>query len=137
MTDNIVDILHQAGIKPSQQRIKIAEYLLMSDRHPSAEDVFHELKKTLPTLSLATVYNTLHILAEKGLVRALATNQPRIRYDFESGKHGHFVCEQCARIYDFALVPTNAHPELEGFQVNSEDVVLRGICNACLHDKHQ
>lgn len=135
MTVNTIERLTRAGIKPSYQRVKILEYLLADDRHPTAEQVHLDLKDRIPTLSKATVYNTLHAFVDKGLIRALSTDKQGTRYDFATDGHGHFVCLVCDRIYDFPHQKICHDDLLQGFDIHSEEVVLKGICEDCSHKK--
>ncbi|MDI9613658.1 MAG: Fur family transcriptional regulator [Acidobacteriota bacterium] len=132
MTDPLIEQLEQNGLKPSYQRVRILGYLLEDESHSTAEDVYQALKQEIPTLALATVYNTLNAFAEKGIIRTLATGRFGTRYDFASDPHAHFICTECRRIYDFHPTFSCDTPELDGFLVQSEDIVLKGICKDCL-----
>ena len=126
-----VEQLTKSGIKPSYQRVKILEYLMQEKTHPTADQMYHQLKSRIPTLSKATVYNTLHAFAKHGLIRAVTTNQLGTRYDFVTNNHGHFLCLECDRIFDFPKEAICQNSELEGFTIYSEEVVLKGICRDC------
>jgi Fe2+ or Zn2+ uptake regulation protein len=134
---SVVSELENAGIKPSYQRVRIFEYMQMNRTHPTADQVFLDLKDAIPTLAKATVYNTLHALAEKGLIRELSTVQPSTRYDYAAEDHGHFTCRICNRIYDFPYDFDSRHSALSGFVVESQEIVQKGICQACLKKAQQ
>lgn len=70
--------------------------------HPTAEQIFFELKKTEPKIVLATVYNNLNTLTEKGLIRKIAMDGEADRYD-KTTKHDHLVCKTCGKLADFAF----------------------------------
>ena len=78
---SVSDILLQAGIHPSAQRVAIGEFVLNTDTHPSAEQVLIETQKRLPRVSVATIYNTLHLLVEHGLLRTLEISSGHTVYD--------------------------------------------------------
>jgi Fe2+ or Zn2+ uptake regulation protein len=77
----------------------VAEYVLATDAHPSADQVLAAVRKRLPMLSRATVYNTLHLLAQKGLLRELVLAPGRVVYDPKLDQHHHFIEEGSGRIH--------------------------------------
>ncbi len=127
----IVDRLETSGINASFQRVKILEYLMKQKAHPTAEEVHQALHQEVPTLSKATVYNTLNLLSEKGLVKTLMSLNTTTRYDAILDQHGHFVCIQCGIIYDFSFAHCGRNLNLEGFQIQSEELLLKGVCKHC------
>jgi Fe2+ or Zn2+ uptake regulation protein len=120
--------LEDAGIQPSAQRLAVAAYVLATDDHPSADQVWEVAKKALPVLSRATVYNTLNLFVEKGLLRELILSEGKVVFDPNVGKHHHFIDEASGRIHDVpwdALEVAGADA-LPGFRVREYQVVLRG-----------
>jgi Fur family peroxide stress response transcriptional regulator len=132
MLQEIAAQLENSGIKPSVQRIKIFEYFLQNKNHPSAESIYLELKREVPTLSKATVYNTLGLFLEKGLVQIVASDQYHARYDLVEMKHGHFICLSCKEVYDFPYQYTEKYSGLDEFEIQSEEITIKGICKSCL-----
>jgi Fur family iron response transcriptional regulator len=135
MTSRIRDALLSHGIQPSAQRLAVAEVVLDTDRHPSADEVHEAARHKLATLSRATVYNTLNLFVEKGLLRALTVTSGRVVFDPLTTPHHHFIDEVTGRIYD---LPWNAldvrHIEaLEGFEVHDYQVVIRGRRRGSTH----
>jgi Fe2+ or Zn2+ uptake regulation protein len=130
-------LLRSTGIQPTAQRLAVASYVLSTDEHPSAEEVFARVKPTLPILSRATVYNTLNVFVRMGLLRELilepagaAANLkgPRTVFDPNIERHHHFIDEETGRIHD---VPWNAVKVknvdgLPDFDVRDYQVVMRG-----------
>ena len=88
------------GVKLTPQRLAIFEYLARHPGHPTAEDVYRDVLARYPTLSFATVYKTLELLAEMGEVRKVIVDELRRRYDVNTEPHRHAVCRQCRRIVD-------------------------------------
>lgn len=128
----ICDTLDRVGIRPTHQRIEIMKYLAERRVHPTAEMIYTELKETIPTFSKTTVYNTLKLLEEKGVVSALATDEDQVRYEANLTPHGHFKCVRCSALFDLDL-PAMASPaqEIEGNLVLEYQVLVKGICRQC------
>ena len=121
------DILRKAGIHPSAQRVAIAEFVLGTTAHPSAEQVLAETQKRLPAVSVATIYNTLHLFVEHGLLKALDIAEGHTVYDPCMDPHHHFVDDDTGYIHDVPLDAVSVtHQPLDGFDVREVQVVLRG-----------
>jgi Fe2+ or Zn2+ uptake regulation protein len=121
------DILREAGISPSAQRVAIAEFVLHTGSHPSADEVFLEAKKRLPSISVATIYNTLHLFVEHGLLRTLELSHNHTVYDPCMDAHHHFIDDQTGRIHDVPLDAVSVtHKDFDGFDIREVQVVLRG-----------
>lgn len=125
---DLVNRLLSHGIQPSAQRVAVADYVLYTDEHPSADRVFARAKKALPVLSRATVYNTLNLFVQKGLLRELVMAEGKIVFDPKLERHHHFIDEATGHIYD---VPWNAVEvrkvaDLRDYDVSEYQVVLRG-----------
>jgi len=130
------EILIKSKIKPSHQRIKIYEYLASHFTHPTADKIFYELKKEMPTLSRSTIYSTLKVFVAAKLIREITIEDNEIRYEFNIQNHGHFKCEKCDTIYDFNInIDDFISDELNGFQINDKNVYFKGICKKCLEFK--
>jgi Fe2+ or Zn2+ uptake regulation protein len=129
--------LVKKNLRPSHHRIKILEYLLDKQGHPSVDQIFNDLHKEIPTLSKSTVYNTLNLFITARLVRMLTIEDNETRYDLIVDKHGHFKCESCDTIYDFKInIDEFIADELSDFQINDQDVYFKGICPSCLSNKN-
>jgi len=128
MTRDVPGLLRQHGIQPSAQRVAVAAFVLETDAHPSADQVWAAVKKTLPVVSRATVYNTLHLLVKKGLLRELVLAPGRVVYDPKTGPHHHFIEERSGRIHDipWGAVDVKRVGGLKGFEVHEYQVVMRG-----------
>lgn len=128
----IVAMMREAGIQPSMQRMAILELLAAERCHPSAEEIYSRLLPSIPTLSRTTVYNTLHLMAEKMLVHEIEIEPGVTRYDLAMrAPHGHFLCRGCGRIFDIAL--TVSPDDVPGdFAADTVDVFCRGLCPECV-----
>lgn len=125
------EILKCAGISPSYQRIMVLSSLLETDEHPSADMLYKRLRSNVPAISRATVYNTLNLLVDKGVIRSLRTAESETRFDSVSETHSHFFCRNCRKMYDIALQSDEVITELDGHLVESQEFVYKGICREC------
>ena len=126
--ENLMQELKIKNISLSHQRLKILEYLTQNHCHPTVEQIFIDLQKDIPTLSKTTIYNTLRILAEAGLVGNY--NEEKRNVD---ENHGHFKCESCGTIFDFPIDIDSLIPEdLSTFKINDKNVYFKGLCPRCL-----
>jgi len=125
--------LESRGIRPSFQRLKVLEYLHQhKNTHPTAEEIFAALSPEIPTLSRATVYNTLHSFIEHGLIDCMSLDGIETRYDMKIDPHGHFKCEICGVIRNFPIRMEDMRiKELEHYQINHRKIIFTGICPDC------
>jgi Fur family iron response transcriptional regulator len=128
MRTDSVAALRERGIQPSAQRVAVADYVLHTDEHPSADQVFAKVRKTFPMLSRATVYNTLNLFVEKHLLRELVLAEGRVVFDPKTDAHHHFIDESTGRIHDipWQAVKVSQIDRLEGYEVSEYQVVIRG-----------
>ena len=101
-TQQLITTLHEKGFKKvTPQRLAICEFVISSREHPTVELVYKAVKKKYPTLSLATVYQTLHLLTESGVLQELGTRDGISRYDSDPSPHINLVCKNCGTIQDY------------------------------------
>ena len=131
MKDDIVETLKSADIRPSYQRVVILKTLRSTDKHPTAEELLQMVNSSSEVeISRATLYNTLQLFDEKGIIVRVDTNSHEAHYEPNIEFHPHFVCTQCKRIFDVegcwhdVKVP-------KGFIVHSRTVNVGGICSEC------
>lgn len=124
----LTTILRMAGLRPTRQRLDLADGLIGRDRHVTAEDLFFEASAAGQELSLATVYNTLRQFQSSGLVHELAFEGMRSVFDTDTSRHHHFYLADEPRILD---IPANglAVTELpgipDGYEIDRVEVVVR------------
>jgi Fur family iron response transcriptional regulator len=129
---DVEQLLRAHGIQPSAQRIAVGRYVLTTDDHPSADEVWQRVRSKLAVLSRATVYNTLNLFVARGLLRSHFLAEGRVVYDPRTEPHHHFIDDDSGRIHDVpwsALKVTSpgALPgALAGYDVREYQVVLRG-----------
>ena len=128
MKTDVVHILEEHGIQPTAQRVAVAEYVLYTTEHPSADKVWAGVQENFPMISRATVYNTLHLFVEKGLLRELHLAPDSVLFDPNTDRHHHFIDEDTGRIYDIPWnqVEVRNPKALPGFEVHDYQVVMRG-----------
>ncbi len=125
---NLAQILEEHGIKASAHRVAVAEYVLNTESHPSADEVLSRVREAFPHVSRATVYNTLNLFVDKGLLRQYALTEGRTVFDPRVEDHHHFIDEESGSIHDLPwdALEVRKIPELQGFEVHQYQVVLKG-----------
>ena len=130
------EILTERGIQPSFQRLKILKYLYSRKTHPTAEEIYKNLVKEIPTLSRTTVYNTLKTFVEKKIITALTIEDNEVRYDFCVSPHLHFKCRYCGKIYDIKKdCEIFKKKTIKGHLIEEYHLYLKGICKNCRKKK--
>ncbi|MFS8068971.1 MAG: Fur family transcriptional regulator [Byssovorax sp.] len=126
-----------SGLKLTPQRMAIVRELAADPTHPTAQELFERLRPALPTMSFATVYNTLDALAQAGLCAALSLAPGPSRFDPNMKPHHHAVCDRCGEVRDIpsdgarAPAAARALPAAPGFEVRSVEQIYRGVCAQC------
>jgi len=126
--NTIIEILREHGIPATPQRIAIAEYVLSARTHPSADDAWTAVKKKHPTVSRATVYNTLNLLVSKRLLKTHLLQEGITVFDPHVDHHHHFIDESTGEIHDIEwdAIKVSGEDSLHGFEVHEYQVVMRG-----------
>ena len=130
-TAQIISALSNVGLSATAQRIAVFQVVHNEADHPTPEQVKAAVDKVFPKISLATVYNTLNALVERGLVNAVKVpDSGKVVYDANVSKHYHFIDEDSGRLIDLSpeLVQVNMNLP-EAFQVNDVDVFIKGRRN--------
>jgi Fe2+ or Zn2+ uptake regulation protein len=147
--DRMLAGVRAAGLKLTPQRLAIVRELAEDESHPTAQELFERLRPDLPTMSFATVYNTLDALAAAGLCAGLALSPGSSRFDPNMEPHHHLVCDRCGSVRDVPSAPAADVPQADaeadsvrraisrvapGFEVRSVERILRGLCADCAGD---
>lgn len=121
-------LLREHGINPSAQRVAVARYVLHTDEHPSADDVLKRVRRRFPQISRATVYNTLNLFVEVGLLRQFVLNEGSVVFDPRTDDHHHFIDDETGEIEDvpWDAVEVSNVQKLKGLKVREYQVVMRG-----------
>ena len=128
------------GLRLTQRRMAILEVLRSTSVHPEASWVYEEVRKTLPHISLGTVYRNLAKLAEAGLVMELKGEQRASHWDGRTTPHGHVVCNRCGKIVDLEIAPLTGDleskvAEISGFTILGHRLQFEGVCPECKSGK--
>lgn len=128
---NSAIFLADHDIKPSLIRVMIYDYIKNTKSHPTVDEIYQQIHPMAPTLSKTTVYNSVKLFSEKGLLKVLPIEGIQIRYDADIKFHGHFLCDNCKKVFDFEINPA-AEAGLDGYEVNKREVFYSGCCKNCL-----
>ena len=133
---SIIRMLRRNGYMATPQRIAIGRFALNRQDHPTAQRIFSDVKKIYPTISLATVYKTLQILKEIGLIQELNLPRGQTRFDANTSPHIHLVCNGCGAIRDIKdstlrdMISRVA--SIEHFAVTAQHFDIYGTCQSCI-----
>jgi Fur family peroxide stress response transcriptional regulator len=121
--------------KLTRQRDAVLQVIRSREDHPTANEIFQAARQHLPTISYATVYNSLRFLKEAGLVHEIKFGDGASRYDRETDRHDHAICNDCGKLVDFDLPQAadlmQAAARKSKFQPASVHLTLRGTCPDC------
>jgi Fe2+ or Zn2+ uptake regulation protein len=128
VTHNTSETLKHHGVRLSAHRLAVAKFVLHTRSHPTAELVWYAVREDFPMISRATVYNTLNLFVEKGLLRRLSIGEGKVVYDPDLSPHHHIVDEDTGIVHDIPwdALEVPAIDRVEGFEVTNYQVVLRG-----------
>jgi Fe2+ or Zn2+ uptake regulation protein len=130
--DQLVELLRRRGLRATPQRRAIIDAARTAGGPVTAESVFDRVRTELPTISMKTVYETLHSLVEVGEMRELVLGVGPIRYDTTVRPHHHLICMKCHRIDDIDFdVDAIAVDQRQGFSIVRTDVIAWGCCRDC------
>ena len=135
LDDELITALRTRGQRVTLPRLLVHRHVKQGDRHLTPEQIHGELATELPSLSQATVYGTLDLLAELGLVRRVATPRGMTTYDSRVEDHQHAICRACGRVEDVdagaGATRAIAAAEAAGFKVAHAQLTLSGLCAVC------
>lgn len=134
--ERLLQALRQAGYRITPQRMAICRLLAGTDVHPTAQEIYDQLKSQYPSLSLATVYNTLETLVKLGVVYALGSaGDGRVHYDADTSPHVNLACVSCHRVVDLPSRHIHALDEEitrhSGYRLLGARVLYYGLCPDC------
>lgn len=133
--NRLTEVCRSTGIKLTHQRMEIFKEVVGSTAHPDAESVFRGVHKRLPALSPDTVYRTLWLLKDLGLITTVGTSRERTRFDGNIKPHHHFVCTRCGATTDFQsrkLDELNLAEEIRDMgEADAFQVTVKGLCKNC------
>jgi Fe2+ or Zn2+ uptake regulation protein len=138
--EDIVQRLRDRGIAVTPQRLAVMASLQNREDHPSAEHIYQEVRRQLPTISFNTVYKALEVLCQKGMVTKVNPLHEVARYDGVTKHHAHLICRMCHQIIDLdleagpfaGLTPAKRH----GFQLDYLSLTFWGLCPQCQEQEY-
>lgn len=131
-TDELARMIHSSGIRVSAQRIAVLDFIANGKTHPTADEIYNRLHIAYPNISRTTIYNSLHVLIQAGLVRMLEIESGVMRYDMgRQSQHGHFLCRECGTVFDLPIPPDIHIPADYGFEIDSMEFNCKGLCPKC------
>jgi Fur family transcriptional regulator, peroxide stress response regulator len=121
--------------RETKQREAILRVLRNTRAHPTADQIYDEVRKEIPNISKGTVYRNLQVLEEDGAIAELHLDVTLSRYEVKQGSHYHFRCEKCGRVSDID-VPVDkdldrAAEKRTGLKISSHQLEFRGLCQEC------
>lgn len=140
--NELIGALRQAGLRLTPQRLAICRALVQNHDHPTAQAVYTHLRREFPSLSRATVYNTLRALVDAGLVQELGpAGDGAVHYDADLSPHINLICIHCHRIEDLDDVSlaeiAQRVVETSGYQLRGARVAYYGLCPRCQSSAEQ
>ncbi len=131
---SVIKALRGKGYKATPQRIAIGRFALRSKDHPTAQRIYCEVKRIYPTVSLATVYKTIQIFKEVGLVHELNLSQGQTRFDPDTHPHVHLICLECGDIIDWEEPMVSeilSRVAAANFSATGQSFDVYGNCQRC------
>jgi Fur family peroxide stress response transcriptional regulator len=129
------ELCAEHGLAATHQRQVIYEIMQTMPGHPTPEEVYGQVKRRVPAISLTTVYKNIHLFVERGLLKQLSMHHGSLRVELNNHRHHHMVCSQCKSITDIEEKDLGVLPVLQdlpgGFQVERYSMNVIGICAAC------
>jgi Fur family peroxide stress response transcriptional regulator len=130
-----LDICRRQSVKATHQRTEILRELAGSEEHPDAEMILERVRQKIPAISVDTIYRTLRLFEDRGVIARVGSTRDRARYDANTDRHHHFVCTECGMIGDFYSDAMDRFPVprevSEMGSVKGVYVEMRGICRKC------
>ena len=130
----LVDVLRSSGGRVTPQRVAVLEAISGNESHPTVDDIFAQVSKSQPMLSLKTVYQIVNDLDKMGAVSLVDIGTGQLRVDpFIEEDHDHFLCTQCNCVYDVKRTKKASQRQeiSEVGNVEKTEVIYKGICKCC------
>ncbi len=127
--------LRDRGIKVTPQRIEILSVLKNTKEHPGVDQIYSQVKEIFPAISLATVYNTVELFTQEGLIQEIRLARGFSRYDGSVGSHPHITCLKCGKVEDIEELKVemlaSSVEKSTGYEVLKEEIMYFGYCHEC------
>lgn len=133
--EKLIEKFKSNGLKLTPQRLAVFKILNGNTSHPTAENIYSEIKKDYPTVSFATVYNILKSIGDIDELQELSIDEKNKHFDPNTSFHFHAICEKCHKIVDIFLNQSDIikikNRVVKAFEINRCQVNYYGICNDC------
>lgn len=119
----------------SKQRESMMHFLKGTKTHPTAQEIYTEMRKNDPKISLGTVYRNLALLTKTGAVLRIDTNQDSVHYDGCTEPHYHLICDHCGKVYDLDIEQMDLDKKIEaeyGCRISGHSLIFYGKCRDCI-----
>jgi len=128
---NYISLLKENDLKATIQRTSILQSIDKAG-HINIDDIYEDVKKQYPTLSLATIYKNIIMMQESNVIVEVPMNGEKSKYELKKEEHMHLICQACGEIQDTAITQkTHEALVIENFQLNSSQINLYGLCQKC------
>jgi len=133
--NKLIEKLRERRISVTPQRLAILANLENRRDHPTAEQIYQDVRRQMPSISFNTVYKTLEVLCQKGLIIKVNPLHEVARYDSDIGYHAHLICRNCHFIVDLheyeVPVPALSEEAKAGFRLEQHSLIFWGLCPRC------
>jgi len=128
-------LCHEKHLAATHQRLVLYRALMQMPNHPNPEQVFEQVRQELPSISLATVYKTLHLFITTGIIREVSPHHGSLRIEPNASRHHHFICLACHAITDLEPRAMDETPLKDsvpyGYRIEQVSMEVRGLCREC------
>lgn len=125
--------LTQKGLSITKPRIAILDYLMKNHTHPVVDVIYQALRQEYPNISMTTVYNTVKVLKDNGLVQMLTIDGKQICVDEDTSPHAHLLCEKCGKVIDVPIQGIKQQQLMDGHIIHEVHQYYKGVCKYCLN----
>ena len=132
--EQLISKMHEKGLRVTPQREAILDYLMNTDKHPSARTIYETVRRRVPRICLSTVYNTLAELNKHNIIKQLEFGEMENRYEGNISQHINLICVRCRRILDYPTAFTVDMEQIRQatqFRPIQSRFELYGVCAAC------
>ena len=133
--ENLIKFLKESNCKITPQRIAIYNILKESSDHPNAEAIYRKLEPTYPTISLATIYKSLELFDQLGLIQVINIGENSFRYDCKAFSHPHLICSICHKVedlnVDYFKDLTEKVESTTQYKIAKQQLSFYGVCPEC------
>ncbi len=133
--EETIEKLQNKGVRITPQRREILSFLIETDSHPTADEIYHAIGHKFNNMSVATVYNNLRMLTDQKIIKEVSYGDQASRFDFITSEHYHAICRNCGKIVDFYYPGLEdvelVAGKLTGFSIDEHRLEVYGLCPDC------